>query len=340
MEKIKFGKTGMLLTKYGFGGIPVQRLSTEKASELILNSFKLGFNWIDTANSYGHSEIAAASAITEFGRENLYVFSKAQGDTPQLISGHVKLSLERMKLSFIDLYQLHLVRSLDDWKKKIDNGTVDKLVELKKAGLIKHIGASAHKLDVVLEIMNHSEIEAVQFPFNFIAEDAGIKAVEKAREKGIGFIAMKPFGGGMISNAQVSIRFLNQFPDIVSDPGFEHIDEIKQVLNYSSETGLSEEDEKNIYKIRNELGTRFCRRCEYCSPCPHGVDIVKMMSFESMVKRLPREVILSSKIREAAGSVDKCIDCGICETKCPYNLKIRSRIKEGAALFKNLERSV
>ncbi len=115
--KLKFGNTGMSLSKYGFGGIPVQRLSLGKASELIFNAFKLGMNWIDTANSYGHSEEAAAPAIADFGRENLYVFSKAQGDTPQIISGQVAKSLERMKISYIDLYQLHLVRSLDDWKK-------------------------------------------------------------------------------------------------------------------------------------------------------------------------------------------------------------------------------
>ena len=340
MDKIKFGKTGMALTKYGFGGIPVQRLSRKESSELILNAFKLGINWIDTANSYGHSEESAASAIADFGRENLYIFSKAQGDSPEIINEQVNTSLERMKLSYIDLYQLHLVRNHDDWMRKIDNGTVDRLVDLKKKGFIKHIGASAHKLDVVLEIMDHSEIEAVQFPFNFIASDIGIKAIEKARSKGLGFIAMKPFGGGMINNAETAVHFLNQYHDLVSDPGFEKIEEVRQVIKYSSEMNFDDKDKNNAADIQEELGTKFCRRCEYCSPCPQAVSIVKMMTLDSMVKRLPLEKILGKKTKAAAASVDNCIDCGICETKCPYNLKIRDRIKEGAALYKKLETAV
>ncbi len=340
MNRITFGKTGMSLSKYGFGGIPVQRLSREAASALILDAFRLGINWIDTANSYGHSEEAAASAIEKIGRNNVHVFSKAQGDTPELITGQVKTSLERMHLNYIDLYQFHLVRSCEDWKRKIDNGTLKALVDLKRQGLIKHIGASAHKLDVVLEILDHSEIEAVQFPLNFIAEDIGTEALEKARSKGAGFIAMKPFGGGMIGNAEAAVHFLNQYPDLVSDPGFEHIDEIKEVVKYSSEIVLSDKDKESIVQIKEELGTKFCRRCEYCSPCPHGVSIVKMMTFESLLKRLPRSKILGNKTKEAAESVDKCIECGICETKCPYNLEIRKRIKEGAALFKTIEKSV
>ena len=340
MDRITFGKTGMNLTKYGFGGIPVQRLSLEEASGLILNAFRLGMNWIDTANSYGHSEESAASALEIFGREKIHVFSKAQGDSPERINEQVNTSLERMKISYIDLYQLHLVRSCEDWKKKIENGTLDKLVELKRKGIIRHVGASAHKLDVALEILDHSEIEAVQFPFNFIAEDIGIKVLEKAREKGAGFIAMKPFGGGMIGSAEAAIHFLNQYPDLVSDPGFEHLDEIRQVITLSSDKALRDEDKKRITQIKDELGVKFCRRCEYCSPCPHGVDIVKMMTFESMVKRLPGEVFQGKKIQEAAESVEKCIECGICETKCPYNLKIRDRIKEGALLYKKLIKSL
>ena len=340
MDRITLGKTGMILSKYGFGGIPVQRLSIMEASGLILNAFKLGINWIDTANSYGHSEESAAPAIAEFGRDKIYVFSKAQGDSPGKIEEQVYTSLERMKLSYIDLYQLHLVRNLEDWKKKLDNGTLDKLVELKRKGIIRHVGASAHKLDVVMKILDHNEIEAVQFPFNFIAEDIGSKVLNKAVKKGTGFIAMKPFGGGMIRSAETAIHFLNQFTDVVSDPGFEHLDEINQVITLSSEKVLSDKDKINIQKIKEELGTKFCRRCEYCSPCPQGVNIVKMMTFESSVKRLPGEKILSSKTREAAESVDKCIDCGICETKCPYNLKIRERIKEGALLYKNFIESI
>ena len=340
MEKIAFGKTGMSLSKYGFGGIPVQRLSMAEASGLILKAFHLGMNWIDTANSYGHSEESAASALENFGREKIHVFSKAQGDSPELIYEQVKTSLERMKLSYIDLYQLHLVRSCEDWKKKLDNGTLDKLVELRRKGIIRHVGASAHKLDVVLEILEHSEIEAVQFPFNFIAEDIGIRALEKARKKGAGFIAMKPFGGGMIGNAEAAIHFLNQYPDLVSDPGFEHPDEIRQVISLSSDKVISDEDKNNILQIKNEMGVKFCRRCEYCSPCPRGVDIVKMMTLESMAKRLPGEAFQGKKMRGAAESVENCTECGICETKCPYNLKIRDRIKEGALLYKKLIKSL
>jgi predicted aldo/keto reductase-like oxidoreductase len=141
--------------------------------------------------------------------------------------------------------------------------------------------SSSHRLNAILEVMDHPAMEVVQYPFNFIETDA-LEILKKSEEKNIGFIAMKPFGGGMLDDASACVRFLMQYEGAAVNPGFEEIAEIEEVVGLAKEAfPLSRWDIASIKRFKEQLGDYFCRRCGYCKPCAQGIDIVALMAIES-----------------------------------------------------------
>jgi len=331
---VRLGKTGLEVTRIGFGGIPIQRLGEQQAIKVLRRALEGGLNWIDTANDYGNSEERIGKAIKKYPRSDVLVFTKGTGRDPKALREQIELSFERLQTDYIDLYQFHIVPDQDTWRNMLENGAFDLVREYREKGQIRHIGASAHSRDAARVVIEHPEIEVLQFPFNFIVEDQGRELVDACRAKDIGFIAMKPLGGGALQDASACIRYLLGVPGIAADPGFEHIEEVEEVLSLWKEgAALSEENRQTIERLRRELGTRFCRRCGYCQPCPQGVQIVTLMTMDTLVKRFPVDRLSEDWIAGAAESIEKCIECGECEQKCPYKLSIIEEIRRGADAF-------
>jgi predicted aldo/keto reductase-like oxidoreductase len=331
---IRLGKSGLEVTRIGFGGIPIQRLGEQQAINVLRRALDGGLNWVDTATGYGTSEERIGKAIKKYSRSDVLVFTKGPGRDPETLREQIELSFRRLQTDYIDLYQFHIVADRHTWQTMQDNGTFDLVREYRAKGKILHIGASAHNRQAAQAVIEHPEIEVLQFPFNFIVEDEGREIVNACRAKDIGFIAMKPLGGGALQDASACIRYLLAIPDIVADPGFEHIEEVDEVLSLWKEGApLSEENRQTIERLRRELGTRFCRRCGYCQPCPQGVQIVSLMTMETLVKRFPADRLSEPWIAGAAESIEKCIECEECEEKCPYKLSIVEEIRRGAEAF-------
>jgi predicted aldo/keto reductase-like oxidoreductase len=331
MKKIRLGKSNLQVSRIGFGGIPIQRPGEEESIQVIRSALEAGINWIDTAFGYGSSEERIGKAIAEFPRGKLYIFTKGPGRDPETLEKQIERSLERLKIDTIDLYQFHFVPSPEAWHQMQENGSFDLVRRLRSRGTIRHIGASAHNREAALAVLEHPEIEVLQYPFNFIVEKEGLEILEICRQKDVGFIAMKPFGGGVLAEASACIRFLLQFPNLVTDPGFESTQQVVEVAALARENAcLSPQDQQTIRRLREELGTRFCRRCGYCAPCQQGVKIVQLMNIGSFIKRFPRELLTVGWPQDALASLEKCNECGTCEERCPYSLPIRKQIREGA----------
>ena len=335
MQKVLLGKSEMEVSKIGFGGIPIMRIGRDQAVKVIRRAIDLEINWLDTARGYSDSEEKIGKAIKGIPRESIRIFSKAPGKTPEELNEQLQTSLEKLDCGYIDLYQFHLVRSPAVWEQMKKNGTVDLLKEMKSQGKIKHIGASAHHIEAALAVFEDEFIEVIQWPFNFIVEQLGLEVLEKCRKKNTGLIAMKPFGGGQLDNARVCIRYLMQYPDVAPDPGMMTIEQVEQVVALANIPGeLTTDDNAEIEKLRSELGTRFCRMCEYCMPCENGVAITTLMRIDSFIKRMSVEALLAGGVRKAVESVTNCVECGECESKCPYDLSIMQQIKEAAQTYR------
>jgi predicted aldo/keto reductase-like oxidoreductase len=148
---------------------------------------------------------------------------------------------------------------------------------------------------------------------------------------------MKPFAGGLLDRANLSIKYLLQFDGVVPDPGIEKVEEMAEIVEIVSgpwEMTAAERDD--LEQIRAEVGTRFCRRCQYCLPCPQGVSIPTVMNIRSFWKRFPAERFFGGRFAESLESARNCIECGECEAKCPYHLPIIEMLVQNIAFYESV----
>jgi predicted aldo/keto reductase-like oxidoreductase len=332
---VRLGKSNLSVTRIGFGGIPIQRLTEKQTVQLLRYALEAGINWIDTATGYGTSEERIGKALQGRSREAVLLFTKGPAHEPAAIRQQIELSLQRLQSPYLDLYQFHIVPSPEVWQAMQENGTIETVLEYQRRGVIRHVGASAHTREAALAVIEHPAVEVLQYPFNFIVEEEGCEILEACRRRQVGFIAMKPFAGGALENAAACIRFLLQYPDLVTDPGFQRPEEIDEVLALAREKApLDAQDRALIARLRAELGQRFCRRCGYCSPCPSKVDIISLMTMDSIIKRFPPSRLAEGWIGAAGRSAELCTECGECEDKCPYKLPIMTEIRRGAEAWR------
>lgn len=338
MQRVRLGKTKLMVSAVGFGGIPIQRLSEEDAVAVVRHCLDRGVNFIDTANGYTTSEERIGKAI-EGRREGLIIATKSGARTGDGVREHLALSLERLGVEAIDLYQFHGVSSEENYEKTLEpGGPLEVAREAQAAGKVRHIGITSHSLDIALEATRSGRFETVMFPFNFVANEEAEKLIPVAEEHDVGFIAMKPMGGGMLENAPIAFKYLRRFPNVIPMVGIqrtEEIDEIVSIMEGPAEMSASEEAE--MVRIKEELGTRFCRRCNYCQPCPQEIPISVVLTFESFVKRMPLERVLGGGIARAMEAAEDCVQCGECEEKCPYELPIREMIDEAVTFWRGLQ---
>jgi predicted aldo/keto reductase-like oxidoreductase len=183
------------------------------------------------------------------------------------------------------------------------------------------------------------KFETIMFPFNFITSEPADELLPLCREQDMGFIAMKPLAGGMLDNAVIAFKYLLQFPDIVAIPGIEKTREIEEIFSiYSGSTKMTPAERKKMRQMTAELGTRFCRRCDYCQPCSQQIPISMIMTFPTFVKRLPPDWYLKGGfIPDAMAKAATCTECGECEARCPFKLPIREMLKEGYNLYEQVK---
>ena len=328
MDKIRLGKTNMMVSKVGFGGIPIQRLNEEEAVAVVKRCLELGVTFLDTANAYSTSEGRIGQAISG-QRERLIIATKSQARNREGIEQHLKLSLERLG-GYIDLYQFHGVSNFENLDMVLEpNGPMAAVEEAQKAGLVRHIGITSHQIDVAKKAVESDRFETIMFPFNFIAYQEGSELLALAREHDVGFIAMKPLAGGMLDNATLAFKYLFQFPDVVAIPGIEKTSEIEEIVQLLNEPwGMTEAEQNEMQQLREELGSRFCHRCDYCQPCTEEITISTVLTIASFAKRLPTERLFAVQFTELMDRAANCTECGECEERCPYHLPIREMIGE------------
>jgi predicted aldo/keto reductase-like oxidoreductase len=334
MEKVRFGKTELMVSRVAFGGIPIMRISKADAANLVRETIDLGINFIDTAQVYADSEEKIGEAIRGIRREDLVIASKSAAGDKKAFNEDLDMSLERLGVDCIDIYQLHNIGSAQRRDAVFaPGGAFEGLQEAVKAGKVRFPAFSSHNIPIAIELMRSGNFASVQIPFNYIDCDAENEIIPLAKELDMGFIAMKPMGGGLLDNAGLSFRYLMQYENIIPDPGIEKIEEIREIVDIvEMNPRLTADDIKEIERLRAEFGPSWCHRCDYCQPCPQGIPISSILPIKSMVKRFTPEraqTMLAPAIRKAKA----CLDCGDCMTRCPYSLEIPKLLKEGIAYW-------
>lgn len=322
------GNTDLEISELGFGGIPILRLESPEAERIIRHAFDKGVTFFDTANAYRDSEEKMGRAFVGM-RQKVIIATKTLRRDGKGAEEHLEQSLRMLRTDYIDIYQFHQVAQESAWETiTATGGALEVLRKAKQAGKIRFLGVTSHSRPMAIKLIQTGLFSTVQFPFNFIEEAAKEDLHIEARKLGLGILAMKPFAGGVIDNAAVAFKYLRQFPDVLPLPGFDSIAAVDEVVSfYDHPNVISSEDESKMGIYRQELGQQFCRRCEYCQPCPQGVMITPAMGYQVAARRMSPKVSVEFS-RAAMESVPKCIECGICIQRCPYNLPIPTMLKK------------
>lgn len=329
MNKTILGKTGLKVSRIGFGGIPLQRLEENKAVEVLRYSIDKGINFIDTAIGYSVSEEFIGKAI-EGLRDKLIIATKSPKRDYEGMKKDVEKSLRDLQTDYIDLYQFHFVRYKKDLDKIMsEDGAYKALLEAKKEGKIGHIGITGHSSELMLEAIELDKFETIQFPFNPI-ENQGVKLFKRAKELNMGTIVMKPIAGGAFTKGELALKYILNKEYIDSAiPGMDSREIVdKNVAVGANLSDLTNEEINEINKLKNEIGKEFCRRCGYCLPCPQGIDIPTQFIFESYLKRYNIPNWATDRYNNLEINASACVECGKCENKCPYDLPIIKMLKK------------
>lgn len=333
MEYRTLGKTGLKVSRVGCGGIPIQRIDAEGSKQLVERLLSEGVNYIDTARGYSVSEEYLGYAL-EGIREHFVLATKSHGLTREEMEQDVKTSLKNLRTDYIDLYQFHNPTAQELETIQAPGGALEYLQEAKKQGIIRHIGLTLHSADLFRQALDFPWVETIMFPYN-IVESQGTEMIRGCAERNIGFICMKPLAGGAIEDATLAMRYIVQNPDVtVVIPGMASQQELEQNLAAAQDTApLTAQEQAKIQVIRDSLGTQFCRRCNYCAPCTAGIAIPQVFTLEGYLSRYGLKDWAMGRYEAMTAKPGDCLECGLCETRCPYRLPIREMLKKAGRAF-------
>ncbi len=331
MEMIRLGKTGLIVSKNGFGALPVQRVDKPEAVKILRRAYEGGINYFDTAHVYSDSEEKIGQALSQV-RETIILSTKAMASTPEEFWRQLNLSLQRMKTDYIDIYQFHNPAFCP--RPGDGSGLYECMLEAKEKGMIRHIGITNHRLNVAEEAIRSSLYETLQFPFSYLAGPQEETLVKLCQEADMGFICMKALAGGLITHSDVAYAYLAQFP-VAPIWGIQKMEELEEFLSYQDNPPVMDDKKRSFIEAeRKELAGDFCRGCGYCMPCPAGIEINTCARMSLLLRRSPAAGHLSEAGQAKMKKIEDCIGCGQCKSRCPYGLDTPELLKRNYEDYK------
>ena len=214
MEKTRLGRTNLLVTRLGWGGIPIQRVSEEEGVAVIRALIEMGVDLLDTARGYTNSEHRIGLALNKTDRP--VILSTKSAVRTEKIYKDVQTSLKEMKVKKISIYHLHAVNHFQDYEKVMGTGgAYGGLKRARNEGLIDYIGITSHNLKVLERAIEDGYFDVIMACYSFLEPDAAEKVFPLAKARDIGILTMKPFSGGVIGEAGPALRFVLSTPGVV-----------------------------------------------------------------------------------------------------------------------------
>lgn len=326
METVTLGKTGIEVSKNGFGALPIQRIEKKDAVYLLQKAFYHGINYFDTARGYTDSEEKVGAAFS-YIRDKIIISTKTTAQNADDFWKDLETSLSLLQTDYIDIYQFHNPSFCP--KPEDGTGLYEAALKAKEQGKIRHIGITNHRLAVAKEAIVSGLYETMQFPFCYLATEQDLEIVDLCKKGNMGFIAMKALSGGLITDSALAYAYLSQFDHVVPIWGVQRERELDEFLSYQEQPPvLTEEMKARIAADKIELAGEFCRGCGYCMPCPAGIEINNCARMSLMLRRAPQQEFLTPEWQEKMKKIEGCLSCGKCKSKCPYELDTPELLKK------------
>ena len=331
MQTVRLGRTNIVVSKNGFGALPIQRVSTEEAVRILRKAYDGGINFFDTARFYTDSEEKIGLALSDV-RENIIISTKTMQTNVEGFWRELEESLTLLKTDYIDIYQFHNPAFCP--KPNDGTGLYEAMLEAKRLGKIRHIGITNHRLAVAEEAVRSGLYDTLQFPFSYLASEKEEALVRLCEEMDVGFICMKALAGGLITRSDAAYAFLLDYP-VAPIWGIQKESELDEFLYYNDHPPvMTNKMAAYIDCEQEELSGEFCRGCGYCMPCPVGIQINNCARMSLMIRRAPVAAQLSESSQAMMKKIEDCIECGKCKSKCPYGLDTPNLLKKNYEDYK------
>jgi predicted aldo/keto reductase-like oxidoreductase len=340
MDRVTMGKTGLQVSPLGMGVIPISRLEWNESLDVIRGVADLGINWFDTGRTYADTEMRLGEAL-QGKRNEVIIISKSMADTPEVLAAHIAETLERLKTDYLDVFLFHMGKAIEAQSFLAPGGLLEVAEDAVRAGKIRFLGFSAHSGALAMKALDVGSFSVAMVPANIVSREfIDGDFLARAQDKGVAVLAMKPFGGGRIEDPRLCLRFLRTYPGVLPCIGIEKVSEMAENIKTWDEGGpLNPQDSAEMERLRDLLGDRFCRGCEYCMPCPQGIQIYPVTFAQVYASQMPRNFFLGwyGRLMDQART---CVECRECEERCPYHLSIPEMLKESVAFFEEFSQGI
>ncbi len=361
----KLGKTGLAVSILGFGAMRLpmngegenQKVDRELSIPMIHRAFKSGVNYIDTAVGYcsSDSQRVVGDALKGW-RDKIVVSTKNpcyEMDEKKWWK-NLEDSLERLKVDYIDVYNHHGL-SWKGWTETVEPFLSKLMTKAKDQKLIRHICFSFHDSNEnLIKLINTGYPEVITLQYNLL-DRGNEEGIALAHDRGIGIVVMGPVGGGRLGVAsevleklipgtervpELALRFVFSNPNVCTAiSGMSNMIQVDENLETAANTSPFTPEEikaigEHLMKLK-KMADLYCTGCNYCMPCPKEVAIPKIFErfnrgrvyglWENAKKAYSD---LGNVQWDKGNKADSCIQCGVCEEKCPQKIPIRKHLAE------------
>lgn len=318
MDTMRLGRTDLIISRTGFGALPIQRVDFDTARSILRRAYEAGITFFDTARGYPDSEEKIGYALADV-RDDIVLATKIPPCGSAAFAETLQTCLTNLKTDHVDLLQLHLLREIPD--PDDPHSCYAPLKEAQQKGMTRFVGATCHALDVALAAAHSGLFDTVQFPISAISNEDDLALIDICKQNDVGLIAMKALCGGLLTNARIAFAFFRQYENVVPIWGIQRLSELEEFLALENDPpALDEAMLAEIAGQRRELGDEFCRGCGYCLPCPAEIPVPMAARMAYVIRRLPAENFLTAEWQEKMRRIEDCTDCGHCRENCPYHL--------------------
>lgn len=356
-------RTGDKVSIIGFGTSSICKSEESEFLATLEMAYEAGINYFDLATSASSTFPVFGKAFAKCRNKVMYQVhfgadytKKEYGWTtdPKCIKESIAYQLNALQTDYIDYGFIHCMDEEKDWNGYRESGALDYLLEMKKKGVVRHIGLSSHSPKLVRMIAETGLLDVVMFSINPAydyekGDSLGIGGAEERMDlyrylesKGIGITVMKPFFAGQLLDPRTSpfgmalnesqcIQYVLDKPGVLCAlPGVRNRKELAGVLHY-----LEASKEERDYSILSSFAPAQvdgkCVYCNHCAPCPVGLDIGMINKYYDLAKA--GDVLAAGHYEKLAKHASDCIGCGHCNSRCPFHVKQKERMQEIAQYF-------
>lgn len=361
MQYRPFGTLDFQVSALGFGAMRLptigegdaKAIDEPEAIRMLRYAIDQGVNYVDTAYAYGDSERVVGNALRDGYRDKVKIATKMPiwlAQKTEDLDTFLNEELERLHTDHVEFYLLHALWK-ERWKRVRELKVFEWAEKAKADGRIGHLGFSHHdNFDLFKEIIDAYDWGMCQIQYNYMNEDvqAGTKGLQYAAGKGIAVVVMEPLLGGLLVRPPANVKPL--WDEAGKDPvdmalqwlwnrpevgtvlsGMSTMEQVEHNVASAKKSGInsfSQADTDLIERVRaayEEQKSIPCTKCGYCMPCPQGVDIPRNFELynEGTLYENPgaSTPLYNAHFKEEERA-SNCIDCGICEEKCPQGIPI------------------